>query len=147
MIIPDINLLLYAYDVNSPYHKKAVAWWEECLSGTESIGLATVVIFGFVRIVTNARVFHSPMSTSDAASRVRSWLLQPVTQVLEPPADHTEQVLQLLEVLGTAGNLVTDAQIAAFAIDHGAVVHTADADFMRFHGLRWLNPISGAASR
>jgi toxin-antitoxin system PIN domain toxin len=146
MIVPDVNLLLYAYDSKSPFHERAVAWWQECLSGVEPIGLATVVLFGFVRISTNPRVFQNPISVTKAAGHIRSWLLQPVTQVLNSSADQTDQALRLLETLGTAGNLVTDAQIAALALDHGAVVHTADADFIRFHGLRWLNPITGVGS-
>jgi hypothetical protein len=147
MIIPDINLLLYAYDSASPFHAKAAAWWRQCLSRSEPVGLPTVVAFGFVRIGTNARVFRNPMTPAEAAGHVRSWLAQPVVQVLELRAEHLEQVLELLEMLGTADNLVTDAQIAALAIEHGAILHTADADFLRFSGLRWFNPITGVASR
>lgn len=147
MIVPDINLLLYAYDSASPFHSKAAAWWQTCLSGSEPVGLAQVVVFGFMRIVTNGRVFKNPMTPNEAADYVRSWQSQPVVQILEPRADHVGQVLKLLETLGTAGNLVTDAQIAALAIEHAAVLHTADADFLRFRGLRWFNPITGVASR
>lgn len=147
MIVPDINLLLYAYDSISPFHAKAAAWWRTCLSGAEPVGLAQVVVFGFVRIGTNTRVFRNPLTPTEAAEHVRSWQLQPVVQILEPRADHVAQVLKLLETLGTAGNLVTDAQLAALAIEHGAVLHTADSDFLRFRGLRWFNPITGTASR
>ena len=147
MIVPDINLLLYAYDSDSPFHSKAAAWWQRCLSGTEPVGLAQVVVFGFLRIGTNGRVFRNPMTVIEAAEHVRSWLAQPVVQILEPRADHLAQVLKLLETLGTAGNLVTDAQLAALALEHDAVLHTADADFLRFRGLRWFNPITGVASR
>lgn len=147
MIVPDINLLLYAYDLASPFHTKAAAWWQACLSGSETVGLAPVVVFGFVRIGTNARVFRDPLTPTEAAEHVRSWQTQPVVQILEPQEDHIAKVLELLEALGAAGNLVTDAQIAALTLDHGAVLHTADSDFLRFRGLRWLNPITGAASR
>ena len=147
MIVPDINLLLYAYDSDSPFHSKAAAWWRQCLSGSEPVGLAQVVVFGFVRIGTNGRVFRNPMTPIEAATHVRSWQAQPVVQILEPRADHVAQVLKLLEMLGTAGNLVTDAQLAALALEHGAVLHTTDADFLRFRGLRWFNPITGVASR
>ena len=146
MIIPDINLLLYAYDAGSPFHAKAVAWWQKCLSEEEPVGLAPVVVFGFVRIATHGRVFQNPMTPGEAASHVRSWLAQPVVQIVEPASDYVGQVLDLLEALGTAGNLVTDAQIAALAMDHGAILHTADADFLRFPGLRWLNPLTGKSS-
>ncbi len=147
MIVADINLLLYAYDSRSPFHSKAAAWWQRCLSGAEPIGLAQVVLFGFVRIATNGRVFRNPMTAIEAAEHVRAWQTQPVVQILEPRVDHVAQVLKLLEALGTAGNLVSDAQLAALAIEHGAVLHTADADFLRFRGLRWFNPITGVASR
>ena len=86
------------------------------------------------------------MTATEAAGNVRSWLGQSVVQVLFSDSGHTEQVLKLLENLGTAGNLVTDAQIAAAAIEHGAVAHTADADFVRFPDLRWFNPITGRGS-
>lgn len=146
MIVPDINLLLYAYDADSPFHAKASAWWQKCLSGSEPVGLPPVVVFGFARISTSARVFKNPMTPAEAAQHVRSWLAQPVLQILEPRSDHIGQVLASLEKLGTAGNLVTDAQIAALAIEHDAALHTNDTDFMRFTGLRWFNPLTGAAS-
>ncbi len=143
MIIPDINLLLYAYDADSRFHDRAAAWWQECLSGTELVGLPSVVIFGFVRIGTNARVFDYPMTVAEAAEHVRSWLAQPVTRVLGGRPDHVAHVLDLLHTLGAAGNLVTAAQIAAIAIEEKAVVYTADADFLRFPGLKWINPVGG----
>jgi len=147
MIVPDINLLLYAYDSDSPFHSRAAKWWQGCLSGTEPVGLAQVVVFGFVRIGTNGRVFRHPLTPVEAAEYVRAWQAQPAVQMLDPGPDHVARVLQLLETLGTGGNLVTDAQLAAIAIEYGAVLHTADADFLRFRGLRWFNPITGIASR
>ncbi len=146
MIIPDINLLLYAYDSNSPFHGKAAGWWQGCLSATEPVGLLHVVVLGFVRIATNARAFQHPMTPVEAAGHVRSWLEQPPVQVLDPGPDHLRHTLELLETLGTAGNLVSDAQMAVLAMDHDAVLHTADTDFVRFQGLRWFNPITGTGS-
>ena len=143
MIIPDVNLLIYAYDAESPLHKAAASWWRRCLSATEPVGLPPVVLFGFVRIATSARVFRDPMTPAEAASRVREWLARPCVQILQPPVNHVERVLALLEELGVAGSLVTDAQIAALAIEYGATLHTADADFLRFGGLQWHNPITG----
>lgn len=141
MIVPDINLLLYAYDAQSRSHAAAAKWWRACLSGSEPIGLLSVVVFGFVRIGTSARVFEQPMLPGEAAGHVRAWLAQPVVQVLDPRADHIERVLSLLESLGTGGNLTTDAQIAALVLEHEAVLHTTDADFLRFPALRWTNPL------
>lgn len=146
MIIPDINLLLYAYDSNSPFHAKAAGWWQSCLSGTEPVGLLHVVVFGFVRVATSARVFLHPMTPAEAAEHVCSWLEQPSVQVLDPGPNHLRQTLKLLVTLGTAGNLVSDAQMAAMTMDHDGELHTADTDFMRFQGLRWFNPITGTGS-
>lgn len=146
MIIPDINLLVYAYDSSSPFHTGAVAWWEACLSGSEPVGLLHVVTFGFVRIATHPRVFVNPMSPTEATSHVRSWLARPQAEVLSPGPDHLERTFKLLEALGTAGNLVTDAQMAALAMEHDAVIHTADADFTRFPGLHWFNPLTATGS-
>ena len=147
MIVPDINVLLYAYDADSPSHTKAATWWRQCLSGTEPVGLAQVVVSGFVRVGTSARVFRRPMTPGEAAKHVRTWLAQPVVQVLDSGPRQVEHVLDLLERIGTAGNLVTDAQIAAIALEHNAVVQTSDSDFVRFPGVRWFNPISGTGSR
>ncbi len=146
MIVPDINLLLYAYDSDSPFHTTAAQWWQKCLSEREPVGLPTVVVFGFLRISTNGRVFKHPMTPVEASQHIRSWLAQPVVQRLDPQSDPIEPVLRSLEKLGTAGNLVTDAQIAAVAIEHDAVLHTNDTDFMRFPDLRWFNPLTGVTS-
>jgi uncharacterized protein len=147
VIVPDINLLLYAYDAGSPFHAKAAAWWAECLSGTEQVGLPQVVLFGFIRVGTSPHVFRQPMTPGEAAGHIRSWLAQPPAQVLDSGPDHVERVLERLEGAGTAGNLVTDAQIAALAIEHSAVVHTTDTDFVRFADVRWFNPIARTGSR
>lgn len=80
MIIPDVNLLLYAYQSDSPFHIKASNWWSELLGGEETIGLAPIVVFGFVRIGTNARTFRFPMTPQEAADHIREWLSQPCVQ-------------------------------------------------------------------
>lgn len=146
MIIPDINLLLYAYDSRSPSHPKAAAWLKDQLSGVDPVGFPEVVIFGFMRIATNPRVFKNPMTSAEAAGHVRSWLGQPCVQILRTSETHVEHVLATLEELGTGGNLTTDAQIAALAVEKSAILHTADSDFLRFPGLRWLNPLTGQSS-
>lgn len=146
MIVPDINLLLYAYDSESPFHFKAAEWWQGCLSGDEPVLLPRVVAFGFVRVSTNTRAFRHPLTAAEAAAHVRSWLDQEAVTIPEDAPDHIERVLGLLESLGTAGNLVTDAQIAAVALEYDAVVHTADADFIRFKDLRWQNPLNASGT-
>jgi len=142
VIVPDANLLLYAYDSTCPFHAQARRWWEACLSGNEPVGLTHPVIFAFVRIATSARAFAQPMTVPQVSAHVASWLSRSVTQVIEPDADHVRCVLELLAAAGSAGgNLVTDAQIAAIALAHRAVVHTADRDFMRFPALNCLYPL------
>jgi len=142
MIVPDANLLLYAYDHSSPFHKGASQWWQQVMSGSEPVGLTHPVIFAFVRIGTSARVFEQPMSLAQASSHVTSWLDRQVTRVLQPDTDHIRQVLSLLADANSAGgNLVTDAQIAAVAISHQGTVHTADRDFLRFENLACHYPL------
>ena len=143
MIVPDTNLLIYAYDTGSPHHTAAACWWTDCMTGAEEIGLPIVVVFGFVRLVTHPRVFRQPMTAAAAAGRVRSWLAWRHVRILQPADSHVESVLSLLESAGTAGNLTTDAQIAAVARQERAVLHTNDTDFMRFSGLQWFNPLTG----
>jgi toxin-antitoxin system PIN domain toxin len=136
VIVPDANLLLYAYDGGSAFHEKAKAWWELCLSGQEPVGLTHPTLFAFLRISTNGRIYATPMTLQESSEHIGSWLARQVTQVLEPTPDHTADVIGLLNAAGrTAGNLVTDAQIAAFAQSYRAVVHTADRDFLRFPGV------------
>jgi uncharacterized protein len=111
------------------------------------VGIPLVVIFDFIRIGTHPRVFQNPMTPCEISDVVKSWLAQPVVQILEGGLDHLDRVLKLLEAIGTAGNLVSDAQIAAFAIEYGAVLCTADSDFLRFPGLRWRNPLTRTPKR
>jgi len=146
VIIPDVNLLLYAYDSDSPYHKKAAAWWKSCVIGSEVVGVPGVVLTGFLRIVTSPRVFEAPMPVKEAAGQIRTWLRYPSVQILEFGGELLERMLVLVEEQGTAGNLVTDAQIAAAALAYGGTVHTMDTDFVRFAGVRWFNPITGLGS-
>ena len=147
MIIPDVNLLLYAYDSTSAFHSKASIWWQNCLSAKEPIGIPQVTIFAFMRISTNPRAFQNPFTPPEAATHIRSWLKQPQVQILEPGPGHIEETLQLLEHIGTGGNLVTYAQMAALAIEYEAVLNTTDTDFARFPKLRWRNPLTETSSR
>ena len=143
MILPDANLLLYAYNSSSPYHAKSAAWWSKCLSGSEPVVLCPVVLFGFVRIATSARAFPHPLTIQEASTHVQDWLEQPVVQVLEMELQDIRQALTLLVEAGTGGNLTTDAQIAAMSLRLGAVVHTVDTDYARFPSVRWFNPLTG----
>lgn len=142
MIVPDVNLLLYAEIDAHPLHVPARRWWEETLSGENQVGLTSVALFGFIRISTNRRVFREPLSTRDAVARVETWLAQPLVVFLVPGSRHLELSFRLLERLGTGANLTTDVQIAAYALEHQAEVYSNDRDFARFEGVRWRNPLA-----
>ncbi len=142
MIVPDANLLLYTVDSKSPFHNVAGQWWSRCLNGAVPVGLCHPVVFAFVRISTNHRAFAQPLSLTQATQVVQSWYDRQITRTLYPSARHTHHVLELLTASGSAGgNMVTDAQIAALAIEHQAEVHTADHDFRRFPGLDCRFPL------
>lgn len=116
----------------------------ECLSGTEAVGLTHPALFAFQRVATNPRVFAHPITLDEAGEHIRLWLDRTVAQLPQPPADHVADVIALLNVAGgTAGNLVTDAQVAARARSYRAVIHTADRDFLRFQSIRCHFPLDG----
>jgi uncharacterized protein len=142
VILPDVNLLLHAYNSDSPRHVPAKAWWEALLNGSKPVALSWVTILGFVRIATHRQILASPLPVATACAHVRAWLAQPVVSVLDPGSRHFDILVGLLESLGTAGNLTSDAHLAALAIEHQAEIHSTDADFARFPGLRWSNPIA-----
>jgi toxin-antitoxin system PIN domain toxin len=141
VIVPDVNLLIHAHNSDSPLHAAARAWWEELLSSTRPVGLAWVAVLGFVRIATHRQVLERPLPVAVACAAARSWLAQPYVSVLHPGERHAEILFGLLEALGTAGNLTTDAHLAALAIEHQAQLQSTDRDFGRFPGLRWENPL------
>lgn len=141
MIVPDANLLLYAYDAESPFHRAAAKWWAGLLSANEPVGLCPVVAFAFLRLATHPRIFERPLTAVEASQRIASWLARPNVRLLVAGPSHVETVCRLLTTAGTAGNLVTDAQIAALAMEYGAKVHTADTDFARFNDVNWENPL------
>ncbi len=141
MIVPDANLLLYAYDTSSPFHERAARWWEGALNSGESVGLCSVVLFAFVRVGTNRRAFENPMTIGEASGHVRSWLARSVTELLITQEADVTKALQWLEALGSGSTLTTDAQIGAIASRYRATVHTADTDFARFPGVRFKNPL------
>jgi toxin-antitoxin system PIN domain toxin len=142
MILPDINLLIYAHNLRAARHAEARLWWEECLGGKQSVALAWVVILGFVRITTHPKVFPNPLSVADALERIEEWLSLPHFHVIEPSKSHFATWSSRLKNLGTAGDLTTDSHLAALAIERGLVLHSTDADFARFPGLKWKNPLA-----
>jgi hypothetical protein len=141
VIVPDINLIVHAHNLESRDHAAARGWWEDCLNGREPVGLAWAVLLGFIRLTTSRQVLTQPLTAQEACAHVRVWLGQPPVAVLHPGERHPEILFGLLDALGTAANLTTDAHLAALAIEHQAELHSTDADFARFSGLNWRNPL------
>jgi toxin-antitoxin system PIN domain toxin len=141
VIVPDVNVLLHAYNPRAAGHAEARRWWEGLLAGEESVGLAWVVVLGFLRISTNRVYAERPATLGQAIGWVRSWLAMPTVRILVPGDAHPELLFRLLEETGVAGNLTTDAHIAALALEWRAEVATTDTDFARFAKVRWSNPL------
>jgi len=141
LILVDANLLLYAYDSDSAHHRTSKDWWEKVLNGHVPVWLCWPTVLAFIRISTNSRLLASPLSIEDASEIVDSWLARRVVQWREPGTHHWSVLKQTLKDGQIAGPLVTDAHLAALAIEHGAVLYSADRDFARFPELRWVNPL------
>ena len=142
MILPDVNLLVYAVDETSPFHATANTWLDDVLSSANPVALCYPTMLGFVRLVTNRRVFSNPLSLQEAVNYVDRWLEQPNVVIVVPTPTHWPLAKDLLNSSGAAGNLTTDAHIAALAVEHGYTVHSNDADFGRFPNVKWVNPLT-----
>ena len=143
MKLVDLNLLLYAVNEDTPSHCRARTWLEEVLSGDEPVGLPWIVLLGFLRIATNRRILPSPLTPNEAIRVVDGWLERPQTRVIHPGDEHWRILRALLHDCGTAGNLTTDAHLAALAVENGCELCSTDNDFGRFRRLHWTNPLGG----
>jgi toxin-antitoxin system PIN domain toxin len=141
MLIPDVNILVYAYNRDARSHPVAREWWERTLTQQRPVGMPWVTVLGFIRIMTHRGILDNPMQVKDAVRRTRAWLNHPRVEILTPGDRHAEILFGLLTELGAAGNLTTDAHLAALAIEYQAELVSTDADFARFAGLRWFNPL------
>lgn len=141
MILPDVNLLIYAHDADSPHHEQARHWWQEALAGGEPIVLPWVVILAFVRLVTHPQLCAKPVGVEVARSAVESWLSYSQVQVGQLSTRALSVFFDLLETAGHGGNLTTDACIAAHAREYSARIYTNDRDFDRFPGIKCINPL------
>ena len=141
MIIPDINLLVYAYNSDAPEHARARNWWEESLSGIQPVGLPWLVALGYLRIMTSRRILARPLLSAEALLHIRSWLDQAPVHIIEPGPRHLDLLESLTAAARVTGELTTDLHLAALAIENRAELHSNDADFGRFPGLRWINPL------
>jgi hypothetical protein len=138
VILPDVDLRLHAYNSDSPVHGAAKSWWERLLN---------VVLLGFIRIVTHQAVVVKRLPVRAVCDHLRSWLARPQVAIVHPGDRHAQILFGLLESPGSAGSLTTDAHLAALAIEHQAELHSTDADFARFPGLRWSNPVRDRGGR
>ena len=144
MKLVDLNVLLYAINADAPHHDKIHRWWVDAINSDESLGLLWVVVLGFLRIATNPKVYPAFLSIEEASAKVDAWLATDTIFLVSEKPDHWRVLGRLLAETGAAGNLTTDAHLAAPAITHGATLVSCDGDFSRFPHLRWENPLRSA---
>jgi toxin-antitoxin system PIN domain toxin len=140
--IVDTNLLLYAANRDAPQQDRCRTWLESALRGDERVAFDWIVVTGFLRISTTSRVFPQPLSVAAAVKQVREWLDAHAAGSVSPNSQHWSILEELLLATGAAGNLATDAHLAALAISHNATLVSCDNDFARFRRLKWENPLA-----
>jgi uncharacterized protein len=138
----DLNILLYAINADGPHHRASKLWIEDTLGGVETVAIPWIVILGFLRLATSRHVFAKPLPVDEAVAIVDGWVGRPNVVALYPGPDHWRILKALVAGTGTAGNLTTDAHLAALAIEHGCQLCSTDADFGRFAQLDWVNPLA-----
>ena len=141
MILVDANVLIYAIDADSPHHRSARRWLEDALSRATPIGLAWIVILAFLRLTTRSGILRKPLPPEHAMAFVGEWLAQPYVRTVSPGEGHWAILSKLMRDSGTAGNLTSDAHLAAMALELGASVCSTDADFGRFPGVERISPL------
>lgn len=140
MKVVDVNVLLYAVNADTDHHRSSRRWLDHALSGADTVGFCWLVVTGFVRIATKEGLFPAPLTATEAIAQVRSWLDAPGARVLEPTGQHLAVLERLLAAVGSGGNLVSDAHLAAIAVEHRGTVVSYDADFGRFPDANWQRP-------
>jgi uncharacterized protein len=141
VILVDANVLLYAEDSLSGEHAAVRSWWDERLSGDAPVCLSWSVLQAFIRIGTNPRLHQRPLRVREACERVQSWFDQPCVRLIQPTDHHWALFQQMLKEGNAVGNLVSDAHLAALAVEHNCVLQSTDTDFARFPSLKWENPL------
>ena len=142
MKVVDLNVLLYATNADAPRHADARAWWEAALAGDEQVGLTWPVVLGFLRLTTRAGILPKPLTPRQALDVVDEWIAHPQIAMLHPLDGHWAILRGLVETTGAAGNLTTDAHLAAIAIEYDATLYSTDGDFARFPSLSLQNPLA-----
>lgn len=141
MILPDVNLLLYSHNRSAEQHQATNVWFTAALTGPEPVALSWTTILGFLRVGTNARAYPNPMTVKEAIAAVNAWLAHPAMVLLHPGERHWEILSEMIIRGDVEGPSITDAHLAALAVEHGATLCTTDRDFARFPRLRWRNPL------
>ncbi len=141
MVILDANILIYAYHADAAQHAVVSTWLENQTDRFETVGLTWPVIWAFLRICTNERLWMRPPSVEEVFERLEEWQSQPKMVLAEPGPRHLQILKTLSLQSGVRGALVTDAVLAAIAIEHAATLASTDREFRRFSGLRWVNPL------
>jgi uncharacterized protein len=142
LILLDANILIYAAVSSVPEHKRAKAWLEEQLGGSARVGFPWLSVLAFLRITTKRGSFGSPQSIANAWAQVRDWLDQPPAWIPVPTERHADILQRLCVDASANGDLVSDAHLAALAIEYQLTLCSNDRDFARFPGLRWINPLA-----
>jgi len=140
MKLVDANVLLYAVNTDARHHERTRRWLDGALSGSETVAFAWLPLLAFVRLATKPDLFPSPLTTDEALDRVDAWLAAPPAVVVEPGFEHARLIRRLLSPLGTGGNLVSDAHLAALAVEHRCEIVSFDRDFDRFDGVERMEP-------
>ena len=141
-MLVDANILLFAVDDSSRFHGSAAGWLAEQLNGSRRVGLPWQVLGAFLRIAPNPRAAEHPLSPEEAWGQIQAWLATDVAWIPAPTEQHAEVLGSLVLSYGLRGNLVSDAQLAALAVEHGLTIYSADTDFARFREIEWENPIA-----
>jgi toxin-antitoxin system PIN domain toxin len=140
-VLVDANILLFATDESSPFHGAASAWLTDRLNGARRVGFPWQVLGAFLRLATSPRVARRALTPEQAWGQVDGWLDPDVAWIPAPTEHHAEVLRSLVVSYQLRGNLVSDAQLAALAIEHGLTICSADTDFARFREVEWVNPL------
>jgi uncharacterized protein len=143
MILIDANLLIYAVNTEAPLHPAAKTWVEETMNGARGqVGLPWISLVAFVRITSHPKLLRQPRRVEESLATVAEWLALPAVEVLNPGPDHAVLFEAACRSCGGSGNLITDAHLAALAMEHGCELASCDTDFGKFPGLHWINPLA-----
>jgi uncharacterized protein len=139
--IIDVNLLVHAVNQSAPEHGAVLAWLEGEINTGSSIGMPWVSLLGFIRLSINPKVVTKPLTVEQALNQVSEWLSLPNVSVIAPSSGHLSRLSSCCKSVRASHNLITDAHLAALALEHNATMVSCDTDFAKFPGLRWINPL------